>query len=419
MTQFNIALTLLGCTILLIGFLSRLLKEHAFLSEPMLALIFGVILGPKVTGLITLENWPSLSVFIEELTRVTLAIGLMGVALRVPSKFYRQFWSSLAVVLIVIMSCMWIMSALIIWLFTGFSFLFSLLAAAPLTPTDPIVASSLVTGHLAQSRIPGRIRNFISSESGFNDGLAYPFMVLSLLLLEKAPVDALKEWFLRAILWEVAGAIIFGFLLGLTVGKLLALAEKWKTIADESILAFSLALSFVALGLGKLIGTDGILVVFVAGIAFSLMLHEKHRVRYEHLQETINMFFTLPSFLLLGSILPWEDWRSLNPVAATGAAVVIILIRRPPAVFAFFKFLKPLHEARDVFFFGWFGPIGIAALFYSIHIFRESGGDEQGRLVWAICTIVICFSVIIHGMSATFLTKKLYPSRTEEQTERE
>jgi len=408
-TQFNIVLTLIGFTILSIGLISKLLRDKLHLSEPMLALAFGVVLGPRVIGLVDPSKWPDLPFLTEELARVTLAIGLMGVALRIPSGFYKKYWKQVLFVITVLLACMWIISGIFIWLFTGYSFLISMLAASALAPTDPIVASSIVTGETAEKNIPAKLRHFISAESGFNDGLGYPFMMICLLLIQKPVGQAVFEWVWRVMLWGIGGAGVFWFFFGFITGKILTFAERKNIIEYESILAFSLAVSLIALGLGQLIGTDGILVVFVTGVAFAQTIHEQTRVHHEHVQEAINTFFTLPSFFLLGAIIPWETWGKLNLPLVTFCALMILLFRRLPAAFLFSRLLDPpLLNSRDTLFYGWFGPIGIAALYYSVHILSESHNYSAGELAWGIGTLTICMSVIIHGATSTYLTKKMF-----------
>ncbi len=73
------------------------------------------------------------------------------------------------------------------------------------TPTDPVVASSIVQGKVAEENLPARIRHLLSGESGANDGLAYPFVFLPLLVLQMPPGEVLSHWLLETVLWEVVG----------------------------------------------------------------------------------------------------------------------------------------------------------------------------------------------------------------------
>ncbi|MGB3518599.1 MAG: cation:proton antiporter [Elainellaceae cyanobacterium] len=191
-----------------------------------------------------------------------------------------------------------------------------MMIGAAVTSTDPIVATSIVTGIVAEDNLPTRVRHIISAESGSNDGLAYPLVLLCILFLEQAGTASeigsgagiWLYWFTHVIVAEVGGAIVFGLLAGYAAGQLLKWSERQKLIENTSFIAYSLALSITLLGAAKLWGTDGILAVFMAGLAFSQVIGGSQRAQEENVQEAINRFFTLPIFILLGLLLPWEQW---------------------------------------------------------------------------------------------------------------
>ncbi len=78
-----------------------------------------------------------------------------------------------------------------------------------------------VTGDLAQKNLPDRLRYTLSAESGANDGLAYPFVLLPILLLSRPPGEALSHWLTHTLVWEVGAAAVFGALVGYGAGRLL------------------------------------------------------------------------------------------------------------------------------------------------------------------------------------------------------
>src|SRR5918997_2533289 len=139
---------------------------------------------------------------------------------------------------------------------------------AVVTPTDPVGSSTIVTGDLAEKNLPDRVRYTLSGESGANDGLAYPFVFLPILLLSRPPEEALSHWLTHTLLWEVGVAVLFGVIIGYGAGRLLEWAHGKGTMEQTSFLAYTLALSLAVLGAAKLLGSDGILAVFVAGRAF-------------------------------------------------------------------------------------------------------------------------------------------------------
>jgi NhaP-type Na+/H+ or K+/H+ antiporter len=275
-----------------------------------------------------------------------------------------------------------------------------MLIGAIVTPTDPVVSSSIVTGDVAEENLPGRLRHLISAESGYNDGLALPFVLLPLLLLTGPPGEALSHWFVHVLLWEVIAGAVVGGLMGYAGGKLLVWAETKRTTAHTSILSISLALALSVLGITELIGVSGVLAAFVAGTAFNVVGSSDTREQREHVQDAITRFFDLPVFVLLGTALPWEDWFKLG-WAGPALALVVLLLRRPPIALGLRPLIGPVKGRKDALFLGWFGPLGAAALYYAAFSLRKTGLEE----VWIVGSLLICASVLAHGVSATPLTK--------------
>lgn len=171
----------------MLGMLAGLLKERTPISEPLIALLAGVLIGPAVFGLLDLAGLGNQEVILEEAALLTLAVALMGVALRLPVGYVSGHWRLLVVLLGILMPLMWLGCSLLVYLILGLPFWVSLLVGAVVTPTDPVVASSIVAGGVAERNLPGRLRYAISAESGFNDGLALPFVVLPILVLMEPP----------------------------------------------------------------------------------------------------------------------------------------------------------------------------------------------------------------------------------------
>jgi sodium/hydrogen antiporter len=186
LSELNVALTAVGGLVLVIGLLSGSIRR-SLLSEPLVALLAGILLGPAALGLLDPAGWGSQETILEQAARLTLAISLMGVALRLPKREPLRGWRSLAVLLGLVMPLMWLVSGLLVYLILGVPFLVALLVGAVVTPTDPVVSSTIVTGELAEENLPDRLRYTLSGESGANDGLAYPFVVLPILLLTRPP----------------------------------------------------------------------------------------------------------------------------------------------------------------------------------------------------------------------------------------
>ena len=395
------SLAAVGGLLLLLGMLGGLLKERTPVSEPLIALLAGVLIGPAALGLLDLAELGNEALILEEAALVTLGIALVGVALRLPVGYASDNWRLLVVLLGIVMPLMWIVSGLLVYLILGLPFWVCVLIGAIITPTDPVVASSIVAGGVAERNLPGDLRCAISAESGFNDGLALPFVVLPVLVLTEPPGEVLGHWLTHTVLLEIVGGAALAALMGYAAGKTLRWAERKGTMERTSLLTVSLALSLTVLGVTELLHLNGVLAAFVAGIVFNFAGSSDAKESQEEIQEAISRFFDLPIFVLLGMALPWEKWLDLGPSGLLLVAAVLLL-RRLPAVLALRPLLGPLRSrGRDVLFLGWFGPIGAAALYYAAFSLRETGIEE----VWVVGSLVICTSVLVHGVSATPLTK--------------
>ena len=200
-----VSLAAVGGLLLLLGLLGGLLKERTPVSEPLIALLAGVLIGPAVFGLLDLAKLGNETVILEEAALVTLGVALVGVALRLPVGYASSNWRLLVVLLGILMPLMWVVSGLLVYLVLGLPFWVAVLIGAIVTPTDPVVASSIVAGGVAERNLPTPLRHAISSESGFNDGLALPFVVLPVLVLTEPPREVLGHWLTHTVLLEILG----------------------------------------------------------------------------------------------------------------------------------------------------------------------------------------------------------------------
>jgi NhaP-type Na+/H+ or K+/H+ antiporter len=400
MSAFNVALALLGGLVLVVSLATGLLRSRSHLpSETMIALAFGVGIGPRGFDLFSLVEWAAPLVILEQVARLTVAFAVMSIALWLPERYFRRRARSMATLLGPGMVLMWLASTLVVALLVGVPFRVAMLVGAVVTPTDPVLASSIVTGGTAERNVPVRLRRFLSAEAGANDGLAYPFVFLPVLLLAHSPETALVEWVTVTLLWEVLGAVAMGLAVGAVVGWVERWSSQRERLEEPSVLTVTVALTFAVLGAVKLLGSDGLLAVFVAGLAYNRVADPEDEAEEQRIQEVFNRLFTYPIFVLFGTALPWSEWAALG---WTGAAVVvgILLLRRLPMVVSVRPAVRPLDRPAATLFVGWFGPVGIAAVYYATVAARETGHD----LVWPLASLVVVGSILAHGATAAPLT---------------
>ncbi|MEW2386097.1 cation:proton antiporter [Micromonospora sp. NPDC047707] len=388
MNTLHLSYALVGVVGVLLAFWSSAIRRVP-VSEPLLALLVGVLAGP-VLGMIDLSHHQA-SVLTLEASRVLLAISLMAVALRFPLTAYRSVIRPVSVLLAVAMAGMAVVSAGLAWVVLGLPVALAVLLGACLTPTDPVLASSVVSGGPAERQLPGRLRQVISGESGANDGLAFVFVVLAL----SAVTSGSFGGHVREAVWGVLGAVVVGVAVGFAAGRAVMAAEAREDVDEGSLLIFTVVLAVAALGVARVAHTDAILAVFVAGLAYNAIIGEESRASEQRLDDALTRYLVLPLFFLLGVEVPWQDWLDLGwPLAAFGAAVLVL--RRLPVVLA----LKPALRMswRSAVFLGWFGPIGVSALFYLTHSQEEGARDPR---LWAAGSLVVVASTVAHGITAT------------------
>ncbi len=397
MHDINLLYTLFAAILILLGTYSGF--QRLYLSVPLLALVLGVAIGPAGFQLVHPGSWQLRMDIVEELSRITLGIALVSVALRIPGDFLRQYAGSIVLILLLMMPFMAAAAGLMTFFFLDLPFWVAMLIGTALTPTDPVLASSIVTGKLADRSIPGRLRHFLSAESASNDGLAYVLVLFPLLVMGHSVKSILPWGVVGVILWEVGVAALIGGAIGFLTGSILRVTRKYEWIAEIHILGYSVAMALLALGAAKLIRSDGIFAVFIAGLAFKMRVKEHAQVEDIRVQEAVNNYFTIPVFVLLGMVIPWDLWMDLGS-AGIVLCLLILAFRRLPGIFLFGRYFRPLTSFRDRLFIGWFGPIGISSLYYISFAYRKTNME----MIWSIGTLVICASILAHGVTATPMT---------------
>lgn len=208
----------------------------------------------------------------------------------------------------------------------------------------------------------------------------------------------------------MGGAIVLGGAAGYLTGWLQNVAERRKLSDEGELLTVALALSLVVLAGADLLGTNSILAVFAAGLGFHQIARDRLENKEGRFQDVIQRFFQLPIFVLLGAMLPWREWTQLGAPGLL-LVVAILMLRRLP-IWLLLKPVTPeLKTWRQAMFAGWFGPLGISALFY-VTLALGKTGDER---LWAVTTLLVTASIIIHGLSSTPLGTWLAREDTEPQ----
>jgi NhaP-type Na+/H+ or K+/H+ antiporter len=272
-------------------------------------------------------------------------------------------------------------------LFPEFSWAEAFLLAAVLTPTDPVVTSSVVTS----VRVPENVRHTLNLESGLNDGLALPFVLFFLVLAE--PTGNAGNEAVR-LLGEAGFGAVLGAALGLGGGWLHhRLPGGGMTPRYEGIYAVGIGLA--AFGLADVTFGNGLIAAFVAGIALAAAEHDIPDA-FADFSENVSAISQVLTFFVFGGLIVatgyhGDVWRLALFVP------FLLLLARPAAIGV--SFLRSGLPRAQRAFVAWFGPKGVASMLFAVYVLKSDVPDAS--LIFDIAAFAILASIVAHGLTDT------------------
>lgn len=414
-------MVLFGGFIILFGLMSLFVKERLYLTESLVATLVGILFGPMAFRVVRPQEWFSdemLFSFLRETARLVIAMQVMAVGASLSSSYLRKSYGSLLMVLGPVMMAMWAVGALCVRYGLDLPWLHSLIIAACITPTDPVLAHSVIKGKFAERYIPTRMRNLLAAESGANDGLGLPFVMLPIyLLISRSTGEALHEWFLHTWFWELFVSTLFGAACGYLAHILMKTSIRLKLIDKESFLVFTIALAIFVSGMVTMMASDDLFAVFVAGYFFTWDEHFAEATDDSHFGEVIDMLFNITFFVFFGASIPWASFGKFVSWRLGLTAVAILLFRRLPAVMALRRWIPELQSKKEAMLAGWFGPMGVGAIFFSIqardiilnqHTHHHVPVDrELVEMIFPVVCFIVLASILVHGITVPLTNSHL------------
>ena len=384
--DFDVAILALGA-LLVIGALVSGLARRTFLSLTALFVVVGFGLGDGGTDTL---HFTARSGFVAELATVALIVILFRDGLEVEGEMLQSHWRLPFRKLVLAMPLTAAIIAVAAHLLVGLSWLESFLLGALLSPTDPVLSSTVVTN----PRVPRLIRHSLNLESGLNDGLALP-AVLAL----AAALGANGQHF---VLWQfVLENLLLGFAVGLVVGLVAARLMPRGTGLAEGIPAhqkslYALGVACAAYGLAVLTPHgNGLIAVYVAAITLGIQRPDI-RAYFERQAADLVEIVKLGIFVVFGSLLTFHGlfgsgWAGVAVVALT------LLVARPVAVFTALAGTDTDTATRA--FMSWFGPKGVATMTFSLLVLSD--GISAGSTIFNLAALTVFCSILAHGASDT------------------
>ena len=362
----------------------------------MFFVLAGLLLGPDVLGVLHIDIESST---IRELAELTLALVLFTDASTVDLDGLRRDAGVVGRLLGIGLLLTIAGGGLVAWLlFPELPIATALLIGAILAPTDAALGLPVVTN----PAVPIRIRRVLNVESGLNDGIATPFVVLFISLA--TATNGTEGVHLIEAIEETAIAIATGAVVGAVGGLLLVAADRRKLTSELSRQIAVLALALGAYVVSLTLGGNGFIAAFVAGLAFggATRKGEEHA---EEFSEVAGILLSIGVWLVFGATLVGSlifDAQDVRPIVY--AILSLTVIRMVPVALSL---VGSRLAFPTVAFIGWFGPRGLASIVFGIlalDALTESGGatDVLARTVgWTVL-----LSVIAHGLSANPLAAR-------------
>lgn len=384
--RFEVAALAFGGLLALGAWLSGL-AQRSFVSLTAVFVVVGFVLGDGVAGVL---HFGARSAFVSELATVALIVILFRDGLEVDGELLRSHWRLPFRKLVLAMPLTAAIVAVGTRVLTGLSWTESFLVGALLSPTDPVLSSSVVTN----PRVPAVVRHSLNLESGLNDGLALPAVL--------ALGAALASGGGHFVWWRF---VIENLLLGFGVGIVVGLVAAWLAPRDLQLergipahqrSLFALGTAFGAYGVASMTPHgNGLIAVYVAAITLGIRRPDS-RGAFERQSADLVEIVKLGIFVVFGALLTLPHLFT-DGWAAVGVVVVTLLVARPVAVFT--ALLGTATDTATRAFMAWFGPKGVATMTFSLLILSER--VAAGQRIFDLAALTVFCSILAHGASDT------------------
>ena len=401
-SSYHVLLSALGLAIILAYWLPRFVSGREPAASALLIglgwLIFGWIPGmPEALSPIDAPKpW-------EIVSELCVIVGLFGVGLRIDRLATFARWSPTVRLLVIAMPVTIIGVAALGWGLAGMTLAGGLLLGSVLAPTDPVLAGDVQVGRPTEGG-EHPVRFTLTTEAGLNDGLAFPFVHLSILIAAAATVtpELLGEWAVRDLAYRVLVGAAGGVAVGWLLGKILFEIPRENALAKTEAGVFALAGVFVAYGVTELVEGYGFIAAFVAGVTLrrSESDHAFH-VRLHDFSETVEHALTAMLLIGLGAAMP----AILSELDLAGALIglALILVLRP--AIGLLSLAGSTLRGRERFVVAAFGVRGVGSIYYLSYAGSHLELANEAQL-WAIAGFTILLSTVVHGFTAAIAVER-------------
>jgi len=381
------SLLLSFAVLLLIGALISERASRTIISTAVLFLLGGFLLGQGVLGVLNVESGDPL---VKGLAELALFSVLFTDGMRVGLRDLRSAWRLPGRALLLGLPLTLLITAVLAHYIVGLPWLEAFLLGAVLAPTDPVFASAIV----GREEVPGGLRHLLNVESGVNDGLALP--VVLVLLAAAGGTDAE--------VWQLAEEIGLGIAVGILVPLAVLRLERLPFLKAEEKLQplLTVSVGLLVLALCMVTHANLFLGAFSAGITVA-SYRPKFREEFEQFGELVTELLKLAAILVFGALMTPTFLFQEIPLIGWLFAVLALVVARPLALLVSFlgsKFPMPQQIAAM-----WFGPKGFASVVYGLLVLES--GIELSDTLFHLVALVIVISILAHSSTDVTVARKL------------
>ncbi len=352
------------------------LADRSVLSTAVLFLAAGFVAGDGVLNLISLKPEDAI---VHQLAELALFSVLFTDGMRVSLRDLTSAWRLPGRALLFGLPLTALGTALLAHYLAGFTWLEALLVGAILSPTDPVFAAAIV----GRREIPHRLRHLLNVESGVNDGLALPLVLVLIELMTGRTLE------LPSMLGELAAGVALGVALPWVACKIEQ--SRFFTVAKSHEPLFAVAVGLLVLAIASLTHANLYLSAFGAGITLA-SLRSHLRDEFHRFGELITELLKLAALLVFGALMSPHFLAEVPPIAYLAAAL-ILLTARPAAIEL--SLVGSGWSWQERLTAGWFGPKGFASAIYGLLLF--SFGVPRAEELFHFIAVVIAASIILHS----------------------
>lgn len=363
--------------------------DRTWITGPIVFTAFGLLIGPTGFGLLSFETDREA---LRTLAELTLALVLFSDAAGADLKVLRKTaWLPTRLLLIGLPLTIALGYFVATLLNVQLSVFELALVATMLAPTDAALGQAVVTN----KAVPGDVRQGLNVESGLNDGICVPVLLLFLALAQNVDHEG-GPWglALHLLAEEVGIGVLVGVVLTTVAVQCLKFAtgRQWLTSIWNQVPVVALALTCFATA--QALGGSGFIASFVGGLLFGGLMGE-HKEKFLLAAEGTGGVFGLITWVIFGSAVVGQavgyfEWRYV-----VYAALSLTVIRMLP-VFLVLTGTGLNTESR--LFIGWFGPRGLASIVFAVMVMDANLENADIMAIVVACTVIM--SILAHGVTA-------------------